>query len=667
MVAINATIPGIARKPAVTARNKILPLGSAVVCLTLQAPSGASVNTQEWANTSASVVASVDKDGNSTFVNGTYGGTLGVTGNFAVNTNKFSVAASNGNTLVAGTLGVTGAVTGLTFNGLTLTALSTGFTVAGGTTSKTLTVPLDATVSGTNTGDQTITLTSDVTGSGTGSFATTIAAGVVTLAKMANIATATVIGRMTAGTGVPEALPTTGTGNAMFSASPTTTGTMTAAAANFSGNVTVTGSNISLGDAGVTTTATIFSVNGNSSTNVFSMGAETNTLTTLKIRRNSATLGGWTTANTIFSLYGGSSAANHLNFFTNGNIGVGSITDGGELFQVTGTARITGATTFTTTVTTTGVHTFTAQPIFSSATISTAAAFDASKGIISVTITGSGNAVYSASPTLTGTIGAAALTLSSTIVVTGTSRFSDLVGIGVAPSAGIGLLVQNDALTGTSQYGMVAQSTFTNAATTQGNAGDFQLRTAAASFIMTTGRGIRVESAVIGSGSTVTTLIGIDIDSVTGGGTNNLALRTNAGQVSFRDTTDATTTATGGLITGGGVGIAKALWVGGLANIAGVLTAAADLKIGTVGKGLYVKEGTNATMGVATLVLGVATVSTNKVTANSRIFLTPEALGTIASPVALAVTARSAGTSFTITSANLTDTSTVAWIIVEPA
>ena len=41
-----------------------------------------------------------------------------------------------------------------TFNGLNHTAATTGFTIAGGTTSKTLTVPLDASVSGTNTGDQ---------------------------------------------------------------------------------------------------------------------------------------------------------------------------------------------------------------------------------------------------------------------------------------------------------------------------------------------------------------------------------------------------------------------------------------------------------------------------------------------------------------------------------
>lgn len=43
--------------------------------------------------------------------NALIGGTLGLTGNFAINTNKFNVTASNGNTVVAGTLGVTGATT----------------------------------------------------------------------------------------------------------------------------------------------------------------------------------------------------------------------------------------------------------------------------------------------------------------------------------------------------------------------------------------------------------------------------------------------------------------------------------------------------------------------------------------------------------------------------
>ena len=43
--------------------------------------------------------------------NETIGGTLGVTGDVAVNTNKFNVTASSGNTTIAGTLGVTGDAT----------------------------------------------------------------------------------------------------------------------------------------------------------------------------------------------------------------------------------------------------------------------------------------------------------------------------------------------------------------------------------------------------------------------------------------------------------------------------------------------------------------------------------------------------------------------------
>lgn len=61
-------------------------------------------------------------------------------------------------------------------------------------------------LTGTNSGDQTITLTGDVTGSGTGSFAATVAADAVTNAKLANVATATLKGRATAGTGDPEDL-----------------------------------------------------------------------------------------------------------------------------------------------------------------------------------------------------------------------------------------------------------------------------------------------------------------------------------------------------------------------------------------------------------------------------------------------------------------------------
>ncbi len=91
-----------------------------------------------------------------------------------------------------------------------------------------------------------------------------------------------------------------------------------------------------------------------------------------------------------------------------------------------------------------------------------------------------------------------------------------------------------------------------------------------------------------------------------------------------------------------------------------------DVKVGVVGKGLYIKEGTNATMGVAVLTMGSATVSTTKVTANSRIFLThQENTGTIG---VLSISGRTAGTSFNVASTGgAGDSNQFAWLLIEPA
>lgn len=71
-------------------------------------------------------------------------------------------------------------------------------------------------------------------------------------------------------------------------------------------------------------------------------------------------------------------------------------------------------------------------------------------------------------------------------------------------------------------------------------------------------------------------------------------------------------------------------------------------------------------MGKATLVLGTKVVADVKATATSIILLTTQALGTVAAAKAIAVTARSAGVSFTITSADATDTSIIGYVILEP-
>jgi len=94
--------------------------------------------------------------------------------------------------------------------------------LAGGTSSKTLTVSNDATVSGTNTGDQTFTLTGDVTGTGTGTFTATIGSSKVTNTMLAGSITASkligndinTVGTITSGTwsGTAIAVANGGTG-----------------------------------------------------------------------------------------------------------------------------------------------------------------------------------------------------------------------------------------------------------------------------------------------------------------------------------------------------------------------------------------------------------------------------------------------------------------------
>lgn len=76
---------------------------------------------------------------------------------------------------------------------------------------------------------------------------------------------------------------------------------------------------------------------------------------------------------------------------------------------------------------------------------------------------------------------------------------------------------------------------------------------------------------------------------------------------------------------------------------------------------------TGVTSGVVVLVDGTATVAVLGVTAVSRIGLTAQALGTVTVPSALAAASRVPGTSFTILASQPTDTSTVAWWIMEPS
>lgn len=79
---------------------------------------------------------------------------------------------------------------------------------------------------------------------------------------------------------------------------------------------------------------------------------------------------------------------------------------------------------------------------------------------------------------------------------------------------------------------------------------------------------------------------------------------------------------------------------------------------------LYVDDdATNASAGVANLTAGTVTVNNAKITAKTNIMLTTQVPGGTVG--AVYISARVNGTSFTISSTNALDTSTVAWLLIE--
>jgi hypothetical protein len=167
---------------------------------------------------------------NTVAISGSTTPTLAVTGTSSISgTNTGDQTSVTGNAGTATALQTARAINGVSFDGtaaITVTAAAgtlTGATLAAGVTASSLTSAsggsfgtlafqsgtFSGTSSGTNTGDQTITLTGDVAGSGTGSFVATIGAGKVTVTQMANMATASFLGRNTAGSGAPEVLSAT--------------------------------------------------------------------------------------------------------------------------------------------------------------------------------------------------------------------------------------------------------------------------------------------------------------------------------------------------------------------------------------------------------------------------------------------------------------------------
>lgn len=144
---------------------------------------------------------------------------------------------------------------------------------------------------------------------------------------------------------------------------------------------------------------------------------------------------------------------------------------------------------------------------------------------------------------------------------------------------------------------------------------------------------------------------------------------TDTGEVTFSDGTNWQSisstanvsgfTASGGIFTSSGLGLQRNAG-NGWVNVTG----GHNLDLATAGQGIAIIEGPNCKQGVGTLVAGSLVVANNIVTATSRIFLTSNADG--GTPGFLRVSARTAGTSFTVTSSSGADTSTFAYEIFDP-
>ena len=102
-----------------------------------------------------------------------------------------------------------------------------------------------------------------------------------------------------------------------------------------------------------------------------------------------------------------------------------------------------------------------------------------------------------------------------------------------------------------------------------------------------------------------------------------------------------------------------------VANAGDCTASAGNVIINTAGKGLRVKEGSNARMGTATLAGGTISIANTSITATTRILYNRITTGGTVGHLRIA--SRSVGTNFVITSSSGTETSTVDWFLMEPA
>lgn len=263
----------------------------------------------------------------------------------------------------------------------------------------------------------------------------------------------------------------------------------------------------------------------------------------------------------------------------------------------------------------------------------------------------------------------------------------NVIGSGVLAFAGAGSTLTGSITPGSS---LIATLTGGSGGALSPTSGNMNLL-GTANQITSTGSGstitFSIPSAFTAPGSitsTTTMTSGTGITSTTGNivaSTGNIT--STLGSVAAATTVTAGTgiTATTGNIvastgnitsTLGSVGAATTVTAGTsiTATLGNITATNGDVVLGTAGnkiRSTSVASTTTAganSFGKVSLSGGAAVVSTSAAHTASIIFLTTQALGTVATPMPIAVTARSDGVSFTITSSDGTDTSSIGWMII---